>query len=489
MNCNSAVLATWLFASVCLAAPSDAPPDVSKQWSQWRGPLANGVAPLATPPTAWAEDKNVRWKVEIPGDSTATPIIWGEKIFLITAIKTDRLGEPEPEAKSAEDKPAADDKLASASDPKSDAPADAAGKKPGLRVRGFNNVAKPTNVFQFVVLCVDRATGKTLWQHLAKEAVPHEGHHPDGSYASASPTTDGKQLYVSFGSRGVYCYDLDGKQKWARDLGRMTIFNTFGEGCSPVVHGDSVILNWDHQLGSFIACLDAATGETRWKVDRDENSSWATPLVLDYDGRTQVVVHGSKRVRSYDLKTGELIWACGGQGPSAIPCPVSDGKLVYLMTGFITNTLTAIPLDSQGDITETKEKLAWKRNTGTPYVPSPLLYGELLYFTASNKGILSVLNAATGQPVIDRQRMQNLENVYASPVGAAGHVYLTSREGTTVVIKHGQFDTSESSEPGKAKAIVVATNKLLDRIDASPAMVDSEVFLRGRKYLYCIAED
>lgn len=470
-------LSVCLLAAVAGAAPRELPDEYQRDWPQWRGPLANGVAPLANPPVEWSETTNIKWKVKIPGDSTATPIVWDDKIFLVSAIKTDRVGEaepvPEPVAKP---------------EPKADAePADDAGKKKGGRARGFAK-SKPTNVYQFVVQCVDRNTGKTLWQQMAKEAVPHEGHHPDGSFAPASPVTDGKQLYVSFGSRGVHCYDLDGRQKWSRDLGRMTIFNTFGEGCSPVVYGDSVLMNWDHQNGSFIACLDAASGETRWKIDRDENSSWATPLVLDYGNRTQVIVHGSKRVRSYDLKTGELIWACGGQGPSAIPCPVSDGKLVYLMTGFIINTLTAIPLDSQGDITETKEKLAWKRNTGTPYVPSPLLYGDLLYFTASNKGILSCLNAKTGEPIIDRQRLQGVENIYASPVGAADRVYITGRDGATLVIKHGQFDTSESSEPGKAKAIVLATNKLDDRFDASPAMVDDEIFLRGREHLYCIAK-
>ncbi len=465
-------LVVLILAAAAHAAPRELPAEYERNWPQWRGPLANGVAPQANPPVEWSEQSNVRWKVKVPGDSTATPIIWGDQVFLVSAIKTDREGQPEPAP-------------APATDPKPDAAADSGKKKPGLMLRGFN-VEKPKHFYQFAVICVDRRTGKTLWQQVAKEAVPHEGHHPDGSFAPASPTTDGRNLYVSFGSRGVYCYDLNGRQKWSRDLGRMVIMNTFGEGCSPVVWGDSVVINWDHQGGSFIVCLDAETGQTRWKVDREEMSTWATPLILDYDGRTQVVVHGSRRVRSYDLKTGELIWACGGQGPSAIPCPVSDGKRVYLMTGFIINTLAAIPLDSQGDITETKEKLAWKRNTGTPYVPSPLLYGDLLYFTAGNKGILSCLNATTGEPLIDKQRLQGIENVYASPVGAANRVYITSREGTTVVIERGGFDKSESAEPGKAKAVILSTNKLDDRFDASPALIGDAIYLRGREHLYCI---
>jgi len=445
----------WLLAAAAWAAPSEPESEALRNWPQWRGPLSNGVAPLANPPTQWDENTNIKWKAKIPGDSTATPIVWGDQVFLITAVKTDREVEaPAPEADAA---------------------------------KGRLNSRPPKNFYQFIVMCVDRKSGQTRWQHLAKEEVPHEGHHPDGSYAAASPTTDGKHLYVSFGSRGVYCYDLDGHQKWSRDLGRMTIMNRFGEGSSPVIFGDSVIVNWDHEKGSFLTSLDAATGETRWKVERDEATTWATPLLVEFQGRTQVIINGSRRVRSYDAKTGELIWACGGQGPSAIPCPVSDGKLTFAMTGFIINSLYAIPLDSVGDITRDKEKIAWKRNQGTPYVPSPLLYGDLLYFTAGNKGVLSCLNAQTGEPLIERQRLQGIDNVYSSPVGAANHIYITSREGTTVVIERGAFEKTEGEEKKPGKAVILATNKLDDRFDGSLAVVGEEIFLRGREHLYCIS--
>jgi outer membrane protein assembly factor BamB len=462
MRIMTIAMCAWMAGALAGAAPVEVSSQAQQNWPSWRGPLANGVAPFADPPTNWDENTNVKWKVKIEGESTATPVVWGDQIFLTTAIKTDREIEAPP-----------------ANDAKKAAP------------RGRFNTAPPKNYYQFIVMSVDRKTGRTRWQQIAREEVPHEGHHPDGSFASASPTTDGKNLYISFGSRGVYCYDLAGNQKWTRDFGRMTIINRFGEGSSPVIHGDAVIVNWDHQDGSFITCLDAATGETRWKVDRDETTTWATPLVIDREGRTQVVVHGSKRVRSYDLKSGELIWSCGGQGPSAIPCPVSDGKLTFAMTGFIINSLYAIPLDSVGDITTEKEKIAWRRNQGTPYVPSPLLYGDLLYFTAGNKGILSCLKAATGEPVIDRQRLQGIDNVYASPVGAADRIYLMSREGTTLVIKHGAFDKTEGAEADKTplKAMVLATNKLDDRFDASPALVGKEIFLRGRQFLYCISAE
>lgn len=459
-------LAVVAFSAICLAATTAIGQDSSSaaldNWPQWRGPLSSGIAPHGDPPTEWSETKNVKWKVKIPGDSTATPIVWGDKIFLTTAIETEREGQPEPPPEEFA----------------------ATSKEPEGAKRGFRTSGKtPTHVYEFVVLCVDRTSGKTLWQQTAKEAVPHEGRHPDGSYAAASPSTDGQRLYVSFGSRGVYCYDLAGKQLWHHDLGRMWTFNVFGEGASPVVRGDAVIVNWDHQSGSFLVCLDAATGETRWKVDREENTTWATPLIVDFNGRAQVIVHGSTRVRSYDLKTGELIWACGGQGPSAIPTPVSDGERVFAMTGFITNTLYAIPLNSSGDITKEEDKVAWKaRKIGTPYVPSPLLVDELLYFTAGNKGILTVCNAVTGELIVDKQRLEGISNIYASPVGAAGRIYLTSREGTTVVIEQGKFEKVGDKNEVK----IIATSTLDDRIDASAAIVGGEIFLRGREHLYCI---
>jgi outer membrane protein assembly factor BamB len=217
--------------------------------------------------------------------------------------------------------------------------------------------------------------------------------------------------------------------------------------------------------------------------------------VVDYQGRKQVIVSGLKRVRSYDLKTGEVIWACAGLTPSAIPSPVSDGKNVYCMSGFMGNALYAFPLDSVGDMTEAdrknEAKIAWKRRQpGTPYVPSPLLDGELLYFTASNKGILSCLNAQTGEPLVDRQRLTGIENIYASPVAAGDKIYLTSREGNTLVLKRGEIEKgAEGADSDKGKVVIMATNKLDDRFDSSAAIVGDAIYLRGRESLYCISAE
>ena len=438
MRLCSIILLCTLSTQVLAADPS-----ALANWPQFRGPLASGVAPQGDPPTEWSETKNVRWKVAVPGVGSSTPVIWGDKVFLLTAIETERKDPALPDPK---DQP----------------------------MRQFG-IVFPNKFHKFDVLCLDRATGKPLWQKTAAELVPHEGHHPDNDFASATPVTDGKHLWASFGSRGVYCYDLAGNLKWQKDFGDLTTRLSFGEGSSPALHGDTLVTNWDHDGQSFIVAQNALTGDVLWRKDRDEKSAWATPLIVEGHGRTQVVTSASNKVRSYDLKTGELLWECGGQVGNVTPAPVTDGKLVFCMSGYRGSALYALPLDQSGDLTGT-DKIAWKADRGTPYVPSPLLYDQRLYFTQSNDGLLSCLDAATGKVLIDRQRLPGIRRVYASPVGAAGRVYLTSRDGTTLVIRHA--DAFE----------VLATNKLDDDIDASPAIVGKELFLRGMKYLYCLGE-
>jgi outer membrane protein assembly factor BamB len=417
-------------------------PEQLKNWHQFRGPQANGVAPEADPPTEWSESKNIRWKVEVPGLGSSTPIIWNDKVFVLAAVETDRVAEG---AVKPEDQPQ----------------------------RQFG-IVFPHKIHQFVILCLDRKTGKTLWQQTATEQVPHEGVHPDNDFASASPITDGKRLYVPFGSRGIYAYDLDGKLLWQRDLGRMQIKVSFGEGSSPALYGDLLIVPWDHEGESFITALDTKTGETKWKTPRDEKTAWATPLVVETGDGAQVVTNASAKVRSYDARTGELLWECGGQVGNVTPSPVSNGELVFCMSGFRGNALYALPLDERGDLTDT-DKIAWKGDRGTPYIPSPLLYGNRLWFTQGNEGILTCLDAKTGKPLIERTRLPGLSKVYSSPVGAAGRIYFTSRDGLTLTVKNSdQFE-------------VIAENKLEgDQFDASPAIAGKQLFIRSLKHLYCI---
>ena len=452
-------------------------------WNQWRGPLATGVAPKGNPPTEWSTTKNVKWKVPIEGRGSASPIVWGDRIFILTAVKTDR---PASDAKSSSVERTSPIHLAAfapddaATPPAgSTPPATDRGRRgfggPGGGRRGGPPISAPTNYYQFNVLCIDRNTGKTIWQRTACEVVPHEGHHDTGSFASASPITDGKLLYASFGSRGIYCYDLEGNLKWEKKLGDLHMRMSFGEGASPALYGDTLVQICDQEQDSFIVALDARTGEEKWRKPREEVSTWGTPLIVEAAGRTQVITSGTTRIRSYDLRDGELIWECGGLGSNPIACPVTVDGLAIAMTGHHNPAGIAVPLDSKGDVTETKN-IAWKIEGSTPYVPSPLVIGDTIYFTKSRNAILSSVDAKTGTYIIKQERLPDMSSLYASPVAADGRIYIPSREGTTLVIKSGK------------ELEVLATNKLDETIDASPAIVGKDLIIRTETNLYCISE-
>lgn len=410
-------------------------------WPHWRGPTANGVAASnATPPTKWDEATNIKWKAPLDGKGSATPVVWGDQVFVVTAVKTDRVA--------------------------------TAAEMPKVEPRFQTKTEPPKNFYQFKVLSFDRATGKPRWAKTAAEAVPHEGTHPTHSYAAGSPTTDGKRLYVSFGSFGIFAYDLAGERLWKRDLGRIHSRLGWGESVTPVIHGDSLILNWDQEADSKLIVLDAATGETKWAVDRDEKTSWNTPCVVEHGGKTQVIVNATGRVRSYDLADGKVIWEVGGMTTNAIPSPLAADGVAYVMSGYQRAMAVAVPLDSRGEVSQP----TWKYAKGTPYVPSPLLYDSRLYFTEANTQLLTVLDAKTGKPLLERERLSRVGSFYASPIAAAGRLYFVDRDGTTAVLSAG--DAPE----------VVATNKLDDKFDASPVAVGKTLFLRGEKHLYAIEE-
>jgi len=439
-------------------------------WPQWRGPLQNGVAPSASPPTSWSETSNVKWKVKIPGEGSATPIIWGDRVFVQTAIATGKKVEAPAE-------PAAQPPPGPPPGQGGPPPGGPGGKKgPGGR-GGFPGGAKPTETFQFVVQCLDRQTGKTLWQQVAREEVPHEGHHPsDGTFASPSGLTDGQHYFAHFGSHGLYCFDFEGKLEWQQDLGKMRIAMSFGEGSSPAIYQDTLIVNWDNEDGSFICALDKRSGKTLWKKSREERTSWATPLVVDQGGKAQVITAATGKVRSYAVATGELVWECAGLTRNVIPSPIADGGMLYCTSGYQGSSLLAIRLDRTGDLSGS-DAIAWSYKKNTPYVPSPLLYENRLYFFAVNKGELSGLDPKTGEVFLDAVPIPDLSGVYASPVGAGGRIYLVGRNGVTVVVKPS------------AKLEVLASNRLNERFDASPAAAGKQLFLRGKELLYCLEQN
>jgi outer membrane protein assembly factor BamB len=431
-----------LLALVLLSATSrGSEPDPLDGWWQWRGPLATGESPRGKPPIRWDEKTNIRWKVELPGHGSSTPIIVGNRVFVLAAEDTGRKAD-------RKDLPRPDPRFSTKTSP-------------------------PDTYYRFLVSCLDRNTGKVLWQRTAAEKVPHEGHHDTHSYAAYSPVTDGKRLYVHFGSFGAFCYDLDGKLLWQRDLGRMHTRLGWGEGGSPAIHDGRLFLNRDQEASSAFYCLDAGTGDTLWKAERAEVTTWAAPLPVSWKGTTQVIVPATKKIRSYEAATGKLLWECGGMTVNCIPSPVVRNGVAFVMSGYRGAAAVAISLDSRGDVTG---KELWTLDSGTPYVPSPLLAGGRLWFTQMNQPILTSVEANSGKVLIERVRLGALRDLYASPAAAAGRIYLSDRGGTTLVFKQGD------------KLQTIATNRLDDTIDASPAIVGKQLFLRGQKYLYCIEE-
>jgi outer membrane protein assembly factor BamB len=428
-----------LLATVALADGRDS--DALDNWPQWRGPLATGTALHGNPPLVWneADGTGIRWKTEIPGLGHSTPIVWDERIFLTTAI----------------------------------AFGDALPPRPSMAPGNHDNLPV-THRHRFVALAVSRSSGKILWQKTLHEALPQEQGHRSGSLASNSPVTDGEHVFAFFGSFGLYCLDLDGHLVWKADFGPMQALHGHGEGSSPVLYKETLIVNWDHEGNSFIVALDKNTGKERWKLTREEVTSWATPIVVEHDGKPQVIVSGTNRVRGYDLDTGKVIWECGGLSSNIVASPVSGDGMVFVGSSYDKRALLAIRLDgAAGDITGT-DRIAWNRFRGTPYVPSPLLYDGALYFLTHYQGILSRVDARTGEERPGPFRLTGIKDVYSSPVAAAGRIYVTDLDGTTVVVSSGEVPR------------LIALNYLSEPISASAAIAGRQLFLRGDKHLYCL---
>ncbi len=429
---------TWLTAMILSVTPATG---AEAWWPSWRGPDMSGAVAETQLPTTWSETENIAWRVETPGFGLATPVIWGEQLFILTAIKTEREADEQPEA------------------------------NPRL---SWAKPVMPRHYYRFAVMALNRKTGKTRWSRDAVVTTPHETTHGDASWASGSPATDGSVVIASFGSAGIFAYDLEGGLKWRVDLGDMRTRNGFGEGSSPAIAGDTVVINWDHEDASFITALDKNTGKERWRSARDEPTSWSTPVIAMDGGRTLAIVSATNQVRAYDLADGKEVWRCGGMTLNAIPSPIVAGDTVFAASGFRGSAALAIEFrGARGDLTGS-ERVRWSIDRDTPYVPSILLYQDALYYLKSNRGILTSVDAKSGEVLFGPQRLEGVDGVYASPIGAGGHVYVVGRKGATAVIKQGKaFE-------------LVAVNRLDDRFDASPAIAGSALYLRGHKNLYCI---
>ena len=415
-------------------------------WPHWRGDHGNGVSETASPPTEWSDTKNVKWKVAIPGKGSGSPVIWENKVFVVSGIPAGDGGDQPQQPASPR-------------------------RRRGRSRRG----GAPLQTLEFTVFCFDRETGNKLWEKVAVEAKPHQSTHSTNTFASASPCTDGEHVYAHFGSRGLYCYTMDGKLVWKRDdFEKMQTRNGFGEGSSPTIVGDKVIVPWDHEGQSSLYALDKATGDTIWEEDRDEPTCWATPLIVQVGDKKQVIMNGQTNARAYDLESGKELWRCGGQTERPVASAVSADGVVFIGSGHRGSFLAAFRPTGSGDISAT-DNVLWTIEKDTPDIASPLLSSGRLYYHKGKSGMISCVDAATGSHHYKATRVSGLGNIYASPIAAGGHVYLTDREGVTVVIKDS--NTFE----------IVATNSVGETVDATPAPVDNEMFIRGERHLFCIA--
>lgn len=436
--------------SIAALAAASAP---AQNWPAFRGPMGSGIGDGANPPVSWNAEKNlnVAWKTPIPGISVSSPVIWGDRVFVVTSIS----GDP------------------------------AAGFRHGLY--GDVEPDKDQGEQTWKVYGLDLKTGKVLWEQVAAKGVPKNKRHPKSSFSSASPVTDGKRVIAYFGSEGLYAYDMDGKLLWKRDVGVQDAGWFFdpdfewGAASSPVIYKNLVIIQTDRQKNSWLGAFDAATGKDIWRVERDEIPGWSTPVVVEHGGTAQLVTNSVKRIRSHDPATGKLIWELGGNSEITATTPVSSGGLIFVSNGYPPiQPIYAIKWEAKGDITlkegaETNEGILWSKKRGGPYLPSPLVYGDLLYL-CSNNGVLSAYNSKTGDRVYQERIAGKGGAFSASPVAADGRIYLTSEDGEIHVAKAGP------------KYEHLASNPMGEVLMATPAITKGMLVVRGMKHVYGISE-
>lgn len=435
------LLMVWsVMAAPAATAQTDELP--KQQWQQWRGPQGTGASLDAQPPIEWSEETNVQWKTGLPGLGHSTPIVAAGRVFLTLARPVGPKFEP-----ISDNRPGSHDNL------------------------------KVEQEHEYVVQAIDLKDGRPLWTTVVEKNVPHEGGHDTGSLASASPVTDGNRVYAFFGSNGLFALDFEGNILWERQLGKMHSKHGHGEGASPILHEGRIFINWDEEGQSFLLALDSKTGETQWKVLRDEVTSWASPIVAMVDGTPQVIVAGTRRIRGYDASDGKVIWECGGLSANVVATPVYRDGILIAASSYDTRALLAIDLhEAEGDLTDSTHVL-WQTNQKTPYIPSPLLYRDQLYFLRHYQGILSRVEARTGVESSAPIRINGFNEIYASPIAADDRIYITSRNGATVVLSHSRFPR------------MLSINLLDDRFNASAVPVGDRLLLRGEKFLYCLQEE
>ena len=445
-------LAAMVLMTAGFALGEEAATDAGTNWHQWRGPLGTGVAPEANPPATWSATENMRWSIEIPGLGFSSPIIWNDRIFITTSIAV------EDPAKAAEE-----------------------GAQGGRRRGSMLGSRNPTVAQRLVLMCIDRASGEVIWERDAYESVPHEGHHGWlSSHANETPVTDGEHVYAFYGTEGLFCYDMDGNLKWKKDFGvKMQIFNRFGESASPALHDDTIVLLFDHNEQSFIAALDKNSGDVRWTLNREEDTSWTSPYIFEHEGKAQVAASAGNFVRGYDLSSGDLIWQCSGMTRGVIPTPVYGHGMLFASSGTNGHGMIALRLGETGDLSGT-DSVIWSLDKFTPYNSSPLLWGEEIYLLEdmqSGNTFISCFDAKTGKAHYTKQRLPKSYTIKSSAIGAGDKIYMCSEEGDVLVMARG------------TEFKLLATNVMDELFLATPAAAGGDLILRSQKHLYCVSEN
>ncbi len=432
------------FLSLALQATAGA-----QNWPAFRGPNSSGVSSANKLPLTWNAEtgENVRWKTAIPGLGHSSPVIWGDQVFVTTSVGETAEGFQ----------------------------ADASGGR---------NVVADADPRRWKVYCLGLRNGEILWERIAHQGIPRVKRHARSSHANATPATDGTYLAVFFGSEGLYVYNLDGDLLWKRDLGVLDAGYVglpeyqWESASSPLIYRDLVIVQADSRRDSFVAAFKSGTGEEVWRSPRDENPSWATPVIARADGRDILVTSSPNYFRGLDPLTGKEIWRFHDGADVKVPTPVAANGMVYFSGGAPQGRqFYAIRPDGRGDISsqppESNPHFVWRVAKGGPYTPTPIAYGEHLYVLGDN-GILSCYRAATGEPVYRRRVPESGGTYSASPVAAMDRLYLTNSEGVIYVVQAG------------AEFKLLAANEMGEALLATPALTEGMILVRTRSHLIAI---
>jgi outer membrane protein assembly factor BamB len=433
------------------ARPSSRAASAKGSWPTFRGPQASGIAEGQDLPDEWSgkTGQNILWHTPIPGLAHSSPIVWGNRVFVTSAIS---------------------------SDPK-------ASFRPGLY--GDGDASKDRSKHRWMLYAIDKQNGKVMWERVAYEGEPLDKRHIKGTYANSTPATDGRIVVAWFGSQGVYAYDVNGTFLWKVDLGRLD-FGAYdiptyewGSASSPIIWKDLVILQCDTQTDSFIIALNANTGETVWKTDRDEVPSWGTPTIATTSKGEELIANASNFIRGYDPRTGKELWRLGHSSKITAPTPIFAGDILVVASGRAPERpIFVVKAGARGDLTlpegkTSSDAVIWSRTGRGSYMPTPLIYNGILYVLANN-GTFDAYNLKTGDEIY-RQRLPTIGSGFsASPVASDGKIYLSNEDGEILVVSAGE------------KFNHLATNSMGELLMATPALSDGVMYVRSAASLFAI---